>query len=44
MNTPDEILNLAVMYARIYFLSMFSIVGFNFSSGILRALGDSRRR
>lgn len=43
MNTPDEILNLAVMYARIYFLSMFSIVGFNFSSGILRALGDSRR-
>ena len=43
MNTPDEILNLAVMYARIYFLSMLSIVGFNFSSGILRALGDSRR-
>lgn len=43
MNTPDEILNLAVTYARIYFLSMFSIVGFNFSSGLLRALGDSRR-
>lgn len=43
MNTPDEILGLAVTYSRIYFLSMFSIVGFNFSAGILRALGDSRR-
>lgn len=42
MNTPDEILDLAVTYARIYFLSMFSILGFNFSSGILRALGNSR--
>ncbi|MCD8355001.1 MAG: MATE family efflux transporter [Clostridia bacterium] len=42
MNTPEEILDLAVIYARIYFLSMFSIIGFNFSSGILRALGNSR--
>lgn len=42
MNTPDEILDLSVTYARIYFLSMFSILGFNFSSGILRALGNSR--
>lgn len=42
MNTPEDILELAVTYARIYFLSMFSILGYNFSSGILRALGNSR--
>ena len=42
MHTPDNILDLAITYARIYFLSMFSIIGFNFSSGILRALGNSR--
>ena len=42
MNTPENIMPLAVTYARIYFLSMFSILGYNFSSGILRALGNSR--
>ncbi|MEE1229400.1 MAG: MATE family efflux transporter [Lachnospiraceae bacterium] len=42
MNTPEEILGMAVTYSRIYFLSMFSILGYNFSSGILRALGDSK--
>ncbi|MDO4175035.1 MAG: MATE family efflux transporter [Eubacteriales bacterium] len=42
MNTPENILDMAVVYARIYFLSMFSIIGYNFSAGILRALGNSR--
>ena len=32
----------ASVYLRIYFLSFFSVVMYNFGSGILRALGDSK--
>lgn len=42
MNTPDEILNIAVKYLKIYMLSMTSIVVYNLCSGIVRALGDSK--
>lgn len=42
MNTPNEILNIAVKYLNIYMLSMISIVIYNLSSGIVRALGDSK--
>ena len=42
LNTPADILPLGVTYIRIYFVSIFSIVFFNVSSGILRALGDSK--
>ena len=41
LNTPEEILPLGTVYIRIYFISIFSIVFFNVSSGILRATGDS---
>lgn len=41
LNTPAEILPLAITYIRIYFISIFSIVAFNVSAGILRATGDS---
>ena len=42
MNTPDEILNIAVKYLKIYMLSMTSIVVYNLCSGIVRSLGDSK--
>lgn len=42
MNVPADILPMAVGYIRIYFLSLLSIIGYNMSAGILRALGDSR--
>lgn len=42
MNTPNEILNIAVRYLKIYMLSMISIVIYNLCSGIVRALGDSK--
>lgn len=42
LSTPDEIMPLAVSYMRIYFLSLLSIIGYNMSAGILRALGNSR--
>lgn len=42
LNTPKEILPLGVVYMRIYFCSIFSILFFNVSAGILRATGDSK--
>ena len=42
MNTPEDIMALAVAYIRIYFLSILSIISYNISSGILRALGNSK--
>ncbi len=43
MKTPDEILNLAALYLRIYFLGMPSMMIYNFGSAILRAVGDTKR-
>ena len=42
MNTPPEILPLAVTYMRIYFLGAVPLLIYNIASGILRAVGDSR--
>jgi putative MATE family efflux protein len=42
MNTPESILGQAVVYLRIYMLSMIAIVLYNLYSGMLRAIGDSR--
>ena len=42
IRTPEEILAGASVYLRIYFLSLPSIIAYNFGAGILRALGDSR--
>lgn len=42
INIPDNIMDLSLTYIRIYFLGVFSIVSYNISSGILRALGNSR--
>lgn len=43
MNTPEDVLDLAVLYLRIYFLGMPFIMLYNFGSAILRSKGDSTR-
>lgn len=43
MDTPDNVLDLAVTYLRIYFLGIPFFLIFNFGSAILRSLGDTRR-
>lgn len=43
MNTPPEILDMAVTYLRIYFLSLLSLLLYDMGVGILRAVGDSKR-
>ena len=43
MGTPGNILDLSVLYMRIYFISMPASMVFNFGAAILRAVGDSRR-
>ena len=43
MGTPEDTLDLAVTYLRIYFLGMPFIMLYNFGSAILRSIGDTRR-
>lgn len=43
MGTPDDVLEQATLYMRIYFLGMPVMMLYNFGSAILRAVGDTRR-
>lgn len=43
MNTPEDVLPLAALYLRIYFLGMTAMMLYNFGSAILRAIGDTKR-
>ena len=43
MGTPEEILPLSAVYLRIYFAGMPVMMLYNFSSAILRSVGDSKR-
>ena len=43
MQTPEEILDLAVHYLRIYFIGMIPLMVYNFGSALLRAAGDTKR-
>lgn len=43
MQTPDDVLNLAVIYLRTYFCGMTAVMVYNFGSAILRAIGDTQR-
>ena len=43
LNTPAEVLDLALLYLRIYFLGMTATMVYNFGSAILRAVGDTKR-
>jgi len=42
INIPANIMTLALTYIRIYILGIFSVVSYNVSAGVLRALGNSR--
>ena len=43
MNTPPDIIELAVVYFRIYFLGTPFIMLYNFGAAVLRSKGDSNR-
>lgn len=42
MGTPPDILDLAVLYMKIYFVGVPANMVFNFAAAVLRAVGDSR--
>ena len=42
-HTPESIIDMAVSYVRIYLASLPFILIYNFGSGILRAIGDTKR-
>ena len=43
MSTPDEIIDLAADYLRIYFAGITATTIYNFGSALLRAIGDTKR-
>lgn len=43
MGTPEDVIDLAVLYLRIYLLGMPFIMLYDFCSSILRSVGDSKR-
>lgn len=43
LGTPEEVVSLASIYLRIYFSGLPVITLYNFSSAVLRAVGDTRR-
>ena len=43
MQSPPDVLDLAVLYLRIYFLGMTSTMLYNFGAALLRAAGDTQR-
>ena len=43
METPEDVLPLAALYLRIYFMGMVPNMIYNFGSAILRAIGDTKR-
>ena len=43
MNTPEDVLEQAVLYLRIYFLGVPFMMIYNFGAAILRSVGDTKR-
>lgn len=43
IGTPDDILQHSVLYLRVYFIGMIPSMIYNMGSGILRAVGDTKR-
>ena len=43
MNSPPEIIGLAALYLKIFFIGMPANLAYNFGSALLRAVGDTRR-
>ncbi len=42
MSTPDEIIDQATLYMKIYFIGLPSMMIYNFSSAVMRSVGDTR--
>ena len=42
MGTPEDVMTNSVLYLRIYFLGVLSVMVYNMGSGILRSVGDSK--
>ncbi len=43
MKTPKEVLGLAVIYLRVFFVGMPAMMVYNFGAALLRAIGDTKR-
>lgn len=43
MNSPENVIDLAALYMRIYFCGVPASLVYNFGAGILRAYGDTKR-
>ena len=43
MNSPEDVIDLAALYLRIYFMGMPFMMLYNFSAAILRSRGDTKR-
>lgn len=43
MGSPDDVIDLATLYLRIYFIGMPMVMVYDFGASILRAVGDTRR-
>jgi putative MATE family efflux protein len=43
INTPEDVMEQAILYLRIYFCGMPFVMTYNFGSAILRSKGDSKR-
>ena len=43
MGSPEDVIDLATLYLRIYFLGMPFIMLYNFGSALLRSIGDTKR-
>ena len=42
MNTPPEVMELSVLYVRIYFLGLPAMMVYNFGAAVLRSVGDTQ--
>lgn len=42
MKTPADVMELSVLYVRVYFLGMPAMMVYNFGASVLRAVGDTR--
>ncbi|MBR4282521.1 MAG: MATE family efflux transporter, partial [Clostridia bacterium] len=43
MNTPDDTINDATLYLKIYFLGVPAVLLYNYCNAVLRAVGDTKR-
>ncbi len=43
MSSPEDVIDLATMYLRVYFCGMTAMMLYNFGAAILRSIGDTKR-